>query len=159
MGKVDLKELAEQMDCMMDEWSYYVNKKTGEILSIADRHISFAENPENIPEKIAGWERNEIEQAAAILDGWADLIRFPSKYDMNEYRMMEGFIRTVRDLHTRDCLEVAIEGRGAFKRFKDTAHRFGVIDDWYEYKNRALLAYAKEWCEWNGLQYNYESVK
>ena len=73
--------------------------------------------------------------------------------------MMESFIRTVKDPHIRDCLDIAIEGRGAFRRFKDTAERFGVMGDWFEFKEDKLLEYAKEWCESSGLQYSTESAE
>ena len=159
MGKVNLKELAEQMDFMMDEWSYFVNRRTGEVISVEDRHLGFAENPDEIPERIAAWERDAIDQAVKLLENWDDLIRFPSRYDLNEYGMMEDFIRTVKGSRIRDCLDIAIEGRGAFRRFKDTADRFGVMDDWFDFKEQKLLAYAKEWCESYGLQYSTENAK
>jgi len=158
VGKVNLKELAEQMDFMMDEWSYFVNRRTGEVISVEDRHLGFAENPDEIPERIAAWERDAIEEAVTLLETWDDLLRFPSKHDLNEYAMMEDFIRTVKDPHIRDCLGIAIEGRGAFRRFKDTADRFDVIDEWYGFKDQAFLAYAKEWCERSGLLYSMEGV-
>jgi len=153
VGKVSLKELAEQMDFMMDEWSYFVNGKTGEMFSVEDRHLGFAEDPDEIPERIAEWERDAIEQAASLLENWGDLIHFPSKHELNEYGMMENFVGTVKDSHIRDCLGIAIEGRGAFRRFKDTADRFDVIDSWYEFKEQAIIEFAREWCESNGLQY------
>ena len=154
MNNVNLKELAEQMDFMLDEWSYFVNKSTGEIVSVEDRHLGFAEDPEAISERIAEWEHDAIQEASELLDKWEELIRFPEKYELNEYGMMEDFILTVRDAHIRGCLENAISGRGAFRRFKDTADRFNMIDNWYEFKNQALLAYAKKWCDENGLQYS-----
>ena len=40
MGKVNLKELAEQMDFMMDEWSCFVNRGTVEVISVEDRYYS-----------------------------------------------------------------------------------------------------------------------
>jgi hypothetical protein len=78
---------------------------------------------------------------------------------MDEYGMMENFIETVQNVHIRDCLEIAVQGRGAFRRFKDTANRFDIIEDWYEFKNQAFLAFAKEWCEENGLPYSLEDSK
>jgi hypothetical protein len=39
MNKVNLKDLAEEMDFMLDEWSHFVNRKTGEIISIEDRYL------------------------------------------------------------------------------------------------------------------------
>ena len=64
MGKVNLKELAEQMDAMMNEWSYFVNKDTGEIITISNEYLAYAEEPEDTPAHLLDWEREEIRQAA-----------------------------------------------------------------------------------------------
>jgi len=156
VNKINLKELAEQMDCLMEEWSYFVNKATCELISIQDSYLGYAEEPEEIPELLADWERDEVQQASALLEKWDELIPLPSKYDLNEYGMMEDFIETVQDAHIRDCLSIAIEGRGAFRRFKDTAARFGVIDKWYDFKNGALLTFVKKWCGENDLSYSVD---
>jgi len=45
------------------------------------------------------------------------------------YRDMELFIGTVRDPGRADRLEIAISGRGAFRRFKDVLARWpGELD-------------------------------
>ena len=42
--------------------------------------------------------------------------------------MMEDFVETVRDRHSRELLEIALRGQGAFRRFKSDfdhrSHRF-----------------------------------
>jgi len=156
MNKVNLKELAEQMDFLMEEWSYFVNRVTCEIISIQDSYLGYAEEPEEIPAVLPDCERDEIAQASALLEKWNDLIPLPGKHELNEYGMMEDFIDAVQDAHLRDCLSVAIEGRGAFRRFKDTAARFGALDAWYEYKAQAVLAFAQKWCKENDLPYTQE---
>ena len=88
-----------------------------------------------------------------------DIIRFPDKRELNEYGMMEGFIEALTDSHQRECLEVAISGRGAFRRFKDTLPRFGLSEQWYSYKDETLLGFARRWCEENGLTYTLEGAK
>jgi len=156
MAKIDLKELAEQLDFMFDGWSYFVNRKTGEIISIDDTHLGIAEEldeSDEIPDEFSEWESDAIEQARELLDNWDDMIRLPSKEELREYDMMEDFTESVKDAHIRDCLEISIQGRGAFRRFKDTAIRFGVIDSWYEFKSQALMEYAKEWCEMHDLEF------
>jgi hypothetical protein len=137
----------------MEAWSYFINKVTYEIISIEDRYLGYAGEPEEIPDTLADWERNEIERALSFVDRWDDLIALPSKHDINEYGLMENFIGTIDDAHVRDCLCVAIEGRGAFRRFKDTARTLGVIDAWYHFKGEALLVFAKDWCKGKGLPY------
>lgn len=50
------------------------------------------------------------------------------------YRDMELFIGTVRDPGRADRLEIAISGRGAFRRFKDVLARWpGELDRWYAF--------------------------
>jgi len=153
---INLKELAGQLDCLMEEWSYFANKVTYEIISIEDRYLGYAGEPEEIPDTLADWERNEVERASSLIDRWDDLIPLSSRYDINEYSLMENFIGTIDDVHTRNCLCVAIEGRGAFRRFKDTARTLGVIDAWYHFKGEALLVFAKDWCKGKGLPYNID---
>jgi hypothetical protein len=41
-----------------------------------------------------------------------------------EYRWMEEFAASVSDAGLRDLLEVALDGRGAFRRFKDVLARY-----------------------------------
>jgi hypothetical protein len=54
------------------------------------------------------------------------------------YRDMELFIGTVRDPGRGDRLEMAISGRGAFRRFKDVLARWpGELDRWYAFPRSA----------------------
>lgn len=62
---------------------------------------------------------------------------------------MADFAANVRGGQLRRTLENAIEGRGAFRRFKDVVHREGVAEQWYAFSSdremgraRALLAEA-----------------
>ncbi len=77
----------------------------------------------------------------------------PSKFDIHEYRIMERFCYAVDDDEMRDDLFNAIQGRGAFRRFKDSIHKHGVADDWYKHRDDALKEIAIAWCEENGMQY------
>jgi Uncharacterised protein family (UPF0158) len=62
------------------------------------------------------------------------------------------FIETVRDTGRADRLEIAISGRGAFRRFKDVLERWpGELERWYAFsaerqhgRARARLAGALE---------------
>ncbi|MEO6993477.1 MAG: UPF0158 family protein, partial [Lacunisphaera sp.] len=75
----------------------------------------------------------------------------PTKFDFHEYRTMEKFIGTVADAAKADQLWQAIKGKGAFRYFKDTAHRLGVIDDWYRYRDDAMNNFMLRWAEVNEI--------
>jgi Uncharacterised protein family (UPF0158) len=57
------------------------------------------------------------------------------------YRDMELFIGTVRDPGRADRLEIAISGRGAFRRFKDVLARWpGELDRWHAFSAERHVA-------------------
>jgi Uncharacterised protein family (UPF0158) len=62
------------------------------------------------------------------------------------YRDMERFIGTVRAPGLADRLEVAISGRGAFRRFKDVLGSWpGELDRWYEFSAERQRGRARAW--------------
>ena len=62
------------------------------------------------------------------------------------YRDMELFIEAVRDPGRADRLEIAISGRGAFRRFKDVLARWpGELDRWYEFSAERQHGRARAW--------------
>jgi hypothetical protein len=59
---------------------------------------------------------------------------------------MELFIGTVRDPGRADRLEIAISGRGAFRRFKDVLARWpGELDRWYAFSAEHRGGRARAW--------------
>jgi len=59
---------------------------------------------------------------------------------------MERFIRTVRDPGRGDRLEIAISGRGAFRRFKDVLGRWPAeLDRWYAFSAERQRGLARAW--------------
>ena len=83
-----------------------------------------------------------------------DWIAAPTQYDLGEYRIMEDFAYSVTDPLKHESLCVALQGRGAFRRFKDTLHLVDLVDEWYAFKHWAFVKIAKEWCEVNGIEYD-----
>lgn len=66
---------------------------------------------------------------------------------------MEEFCGSIKNDRVSNALYSSIQGRGAFRRFKDTIIRFGVEDDWYKFREEALKQIAIEWCEENEIMY------
>ncbi len=62
------------------------------------------------------------------------------------YRDMEEFTGTVSDPRRREMLEVAIGGRGAFRRFKDVVTRWpGELERWYLSSDERRRGRARAW--------------
>ena len=85
------------------------------------------------------------------------IIPLPTSYDINNYRFMEDFIEEKVTGEPHDWLVNAIKGKGAFRRFRETCKRFGLLNDWYKYEDDRYTDIAVFWCEENGLVYYYES--
>jgi hypothetical protein len=71
----------------------------------------------------------------------------PDKFDFHEYRQMERFIQTVHDSATAEQLWRAIKGKGAFRYFKDTASRLGLLKQWYQHRDDAMKKFVRDWAE------------
>ena len=78
-------------------------------------------------------------------------IILPTKYEIHEYSMMEDFIETIEDVKLYNQLCIAINGPGAFRRFKDTCINFEVIENWYKFRDRKYKEIAINWCKENNI--------
>lgn len=68
------------------------------------------------------------------------------------YADMEDFIGQVRDPRARELLQRAIEGRGAFRRFKDTLFDFPEWREaWFTFHDVRMQRRAFEWLADEGL--------
>ena len=67
--------------------------------------------------------------------------------------MMENFIETVTDEMMQSRLYRTIQGRGAFRRFKDMVWGTEWEQKWYDFRDSAYADFAREWCEENLPQY------
>src|SRR5687768_17012982 len=96
-----------------------------------------------------------MEEAAAIIEDKerGRYVPLPDPEDINEYEMREAFCETLENVGRRDMLLIAIQGQGAFRRFKDAIHRLGIERQWYTFKNQAYAEITHEWCKENGIDY------
>ena len=53
----------------------------------------------------------------------------PTQYEINEYQIMIDFIDTIDNIEIKDNLHRLIQGKGAFKRFKDYCDEMDIIQD------------------------------
>jgi len=63
-----------------------------------------------------------------------------------QYRWMERFVASVEDPALRERLILAIDGKGAFRRFKDVLLSYPVERDrWFAYRANLLHIYIDNW--------------
>ena len=135
--KMDLAELCYALDDGSHEHTYFLDLDTGELLLISD-YV-------------------DTEEAEGLRDR---LDEDPDRYELvpkvisyEGYRDMEDFIATVEDKHLGELLEVAITGKGAFRRFKDVlAHYAEERERWFHFKDDRLMERALEWLEDIGVE-------
>ncbi|WP_010249387.1 UPF0158 family protein [Acetivibrio cellulolyticus] len=155
MKPVKLKDIIDQMDTMSDEYNVFLDKETGKIFSLSAEEMSIAEESEededfsNYPE----WQQDELKEALDVIVNWENYVELPSKFDIDEYSIMEEFCDSISNSRMSDALRNAIQGRGAFRKFKDTIQRLNIEDSWYKFKEEAFRKIAVEWCEDNCIEY------
>ena len=75
------------------------------------------------------------------------------EYEINEYQMMEDFIETIENMDIKNNLQRLIQGKGAFRRFKDYCAEMDIIQDWYDFRDKKYKEIAIGWCKQNELEY------
>jgi len=70
-----------------------------------------------------------------------------------DWKQMEHFILSLEEIdeQTRNLLLTNIQGRGAFRRFQETMHQVGFIDEWYEYRDRNERRKTLDWLKFHDL--------
>lgn len=133
--KVKLEDIIEAITMADQSSEYFLDKENGTIEWVNDIAMTYQ-------------ERQEI---CDRLDKHG-FYRLPTQYEIRDYDIMEDFTETLSDSQ-RLKLTKAIQGRGAFRRFKDTVHYLGLAEKWYAFQDEAYRRKAVEWCEENGIEY------
>ena len=112
--KIDMNDLEIAFDSGVGEFSHYLDLQSGEIVMVEDRSGEAEEYDFS--------ERYSLIPGQDSRDGYGD---------------MEQFIEAVRDPHLRDLLGVAINGEGAFRRFRDVIARYPDDEKrWFAWKEK-----------------------
>jgi hypothetical protein len=169
--RVDLDELAIALDTDFSELHQYLDLETGRIVPIMQE---MAWELEEIYDEIydeegnrvvtledylqqrddPDWQKEMMLEADRVEQGYGTrYIRVERDDPYDDYRAMERFIGTVGDAHLRERLWNAIQGRGAFRRFKDLLARHPQVrEDWFEFKDARLQERVANWLEFHEIE-------
>ena len=145
MKPVKLSELIDDLEFDSDEYGSWVDLENGRVVRVSHSLIRAIE--EGDAERLAEHDE-EVEIAKAVVaDSGERFVEAPGKFEFHEYRQMERFIGTVEDSAAAEELWRAIKGKGAFRYFKDTARRLGLLEQWYQYRDSAMKEFVRDWAE------------
>jgi len=150
-----LSDLILALDMPSEEFCSYLDRKTGAVVLVEESMLSHLKNGEEEDlDDFAEWQKQEYEVAKEIADDdGSRFIPAPDQFEFHEYRVMEEFIRSIDDNEAANQLWDAINGRGAFRYFKDTLHRLGIQQLWYGYLEKARRAFVIEWAKENNVAF------
>lgn len=131
---IDLDMLETAMEDSDLANRYFLNLVSGEVVFFSD-YLGLSEEDERLSEEIDG------------SNDYVAIERIPSH---EAYQWMVDFVDEMvaaADEHAAEKLSMALHGKGAFRRFKDTFH---LLDDqwlqaWYQWRNKRLEAALDEW--------------
>lgn len=140
--QLDLNEIVDALEmlAMTNDFSRsFVNMLTGRIVTLFE-----------------GKDFSDIEdedlEGDWIPEHYASL---PQKDELNEYEMMETFCCSITNGKIQEDLLCAIQGKGAFGRFKTAIHCHNVENKWYKFREARLKEIAIEFCERHRIMYYY----
>jgi hypothetical protein len=100
--------------------------------------------------------KNDPEAAhlkAQVARNIKNYIRIDPASSREQYRWMERYIATVEDTEFRQRLISAIDGKGAFRRFKDVLMNFPVDRErWFTFRSERLRTAMEAWLEAHGVK-------
>ncbi len=137
---IKLDDVIMCMEMSSEENSSYYNTTSNKIVNILFNEVNNEEDEDAL----------EIIEDGDIPEYYISL---PDKYDIDEYHIMQEFIYSLEDEFIQDELLDAINGRRAFRRFKDTLYEYGIENKWYEYRDKAYRKIALDWLDANNIKY------
>src|SRR5262245_54039706 len=108
----------------------FLDSRTGEVITIVD----------------SGPDTGEL-RARVTAGGYAFILVEPAS-SREQYKWMERFVAGVTDEALRERLVIAIDGKGAFRRFKDVLLNYPTERErWFSYRAELLHWAMHKWLE------------
>jgi hypothetical protein len=154
--KVDFEMIGMAMeDVSRDTMEYYLDKETGQVIVLSEEIARYAEEDEDsIREDLPDWQKGEIQVADNIRNDSIDrYINIPEKPTHESYNIMVDFAEKVEDELLREKLYIALDGKGAFGRFKRVISDYPDYErEWFEFKEGRIKEEVMEWLSLIGIK-------
>ena len=170
--KVDLVDLAAAFDNASWEMSYFLDLETGRVILItAETRGQYDELIASIGDvgqtewaaafeaalkdwDIPDWQQESVRDANLVETGFGKrFIGIPQADSRDGYHDMEAFIESVTNERLAERLARAIQGRGAFRYFKDVLLDFPKERErWFAFRDARQRQRVLEWLESEGVE-------
>jgi len=120
---------------------------------------------ENNAPEVHSYLNTETGDVIRVVDGIADpavvsriaedpvFMRVDPVSSREQYRWMERYIATIEESEFRRKLIQAIDGKGAFRRFKDVLMNFPVDRErWFAFRSERLRTAMESWLDAHGIE-------
>lgn len=149
MNKINLSDIIDAVEFQSNEHFSYIDKRTNTVCLISEEAFSLAEDGDD---DYPDWMNDMIQLAKSYLEDKTRFIALPSQHDVEEYRMMEDYAFSLTNERHKENLLIALQGKGAYRRFKDTVIHLGIAENWYQYRDLRYKEFVLEWCEMEGIK-------
>jgi hypothetical protein len=96
---------------------------------------------------------NVAELRSRVMAGGDAFLRVEPASSREQYKWMERFVAGVTDPVLRERLIISIDGKGAFRRFKDALLNYPVERErWFTYRGELLHWHIQEWFKRDEIQ-------
>ena len=136
--KVYLREVLDALDAASDSTVFVFSKRRNRVLLFVEGSVA-----------------DELEKNLTLEDALNDsdsYIPLPREYEIHEYQIMENFVNSLEDEDEARELLNSMQGKGAFRRFKEKVSLLSLEDRWYNHREEAYEKIALEWCVKNGVK-------
>jgi hypothetical protein len=158
-------------DVLRDRFDYYFDAHTGEVISFSEEimnemtsrlydsdneeiredieYIEFDEEPD-----MPDWMLDEVDLTLEVLLNREErYIRIPERKKAAAYQSMENFIETIENPSLREKLSHALNGKGAFRKFKDVLRHYPKERKrWHGHNAKAVKKEIREWLNSIGIK-------
>ena len=145
-----LADLVDGLESQSDTLLPFLDEETGEVILMEEYTLSKGDADLSELDDLQGWQKVEALLAHAIVttDRYH---RLPTRFDVNEYVIMQDFCDEVVSDKARAELQNAMHGQRAFRRFKDALLTLNLADAWFAYRRKAFEEVLRPWCEEHGV--------
>ena len=167
---IDFDELQKAMeDTERDAFEYFLDIETGDIIILSEDIINRAHQvlDESYDEDLANYEEVEFDEEHDIPEWMEDeielaldiflfekdrYVRIPERIHSNGYSAMKQFTETLENLQLKEHLLSILDGKGAFRRFKDALEPFPKErKQWYGYNAACSKKDIEKWLKTIGI--------
>lgn len=170
--KIDFDEIQKAMeDIVRNSFDYYLDLHAGEVIVVSEdilgevkarlyegdyddigdniEYVEFSEEP-----YLPYWMEDEVELVLEVLlDEAGRYVRIPERDSPEAHNVMFEFIETVKDPFLKEELTNVLNGKGAFRRFKDVLINYPrERKRWHGFNAKAMKKIIIEWLRSLGIE-------